>query len=237
MTVWPRGFVGAVLIGTLTVAAIHAQEDAHEPTPPAGEEPVPPSHKNAALPEEETPLADSIDDVVERFVREQEPCGLANGVPCFPSGVEREAVELSVEDAFRDTSKDKPPALPTVPTPAEMIQYGANPHPVAANVGGSTDLPCKAKHLFKKLTGKGRTYYVYRLWDETGVRGVLREEPLDSDLFAATPGFHYELVGRFGDECQALKAYRKIGHDERVNPSDPPAPSVEITTPDETPPP
>jgi hypothetical protein len=195
-----------------------------EARPPEGSGPRSPSSR---------PLAESIDRIVETFIREHTPCGLAGeGVPCFPTAIERRAPEYSVKESLRDMSGDGPSALPTVPTHGEIIQAGANPRSAAGNVGGGADMGCKAKQLFRKITGRSRTYYVYRVWDSTGERGILREQPLEPTDFASVPAFQYELVGRFGDECEALKAYRKVGHDARMRQAEPPpAPRLEASPP------
>ena len=152
--------------------------------------------------------------------------------PASPTTIEREAPEFSVEDSLWGQEDDEPSALPSVPTHAEIIQAGANPHPVAANVSGGADVGCKAKQLFRKIMGRSRTYYVYRVWDSAGERGILREQPLDPAAFASAPQFRFELVGRFGDECSALNAYRKVGHDARMKRSEPrPAPRLEVPSP------
>jgi hypothetical protein len=192
--------------------------------PPEGSGPPPPG---------ERPIAESIDRVVETFIRERTPCGLAGeGVPCFPTAIEREAPQYSIKDSLRDMQGDGRPVPPTVPTHGEIIQAGANPRSAAGNVGGGADMGCKAKQLFRKITGRSRTYYVYRVWDESGERGILREEPLEPTDFASVPAFQYKLVGRFGDECEALKAYRKVGHDARMQQAEPPpAPRLEATSP------
>ncbi len=226
MTVWSRCVGRALLAGVLVSGVARADDPARDSQgrpaesqssagrqarfarPPEGSAPEPPSKR---------PIAESIDLVVERFIRERTPCWLAGeGVPCFPTTIEREALAFSVEDSLWGQQDDGLPAPPSVPTHAEIIQAGANPHSVAANVGGGTDVPCKAKQLLRKIIGKSRTYYVYRVWDSTGERGILREQPLEPANFASAPAFQYELVGRFGDECAAIKAYQKVGHDARL---------------------
>ena len=231
MTVWSRCVGGALLAAVLVSGVARADDPirdseaysasqpsvgrrARDARPPDGSGPRPPSAG---------PIAESIDTVVEKFIRERTPCRLAGeGVPCFPTAIEREALEFSVEDSLWGQQDDGPPAPPSVPTATEINRYGANPRPVAANVGGGLDLACKAKQLLRKITGRGRTYYVYRVWDSTGERGVLREQPMDPAEYASEPRFRYELLGRFGDECEAIKAYQKVGHDARVRRGDAP---------------
>jgi hypothetical protein len=161
------------------------------------------------------PIRESVDRVVARFIQEHSPCGPAGGdeIPCFPVLVELEAPEYSVKDSLRRLEPDNRP-MPGPPTPAELNRFSANPLPVSATVG--LDPICKTRQLVRRLLGKGRTYYVYRVWDHTGERAVLRDRPLDPAEFAGAPEFRYEPLGRFGDECEAIKAYRKATHDARM---------------------
>jgi len=102
------------------------------------------------------------------------------------------------------------------PTAAEMIQYGANPHPTSASVGFSPgDVACKTKQLLQMIKGRSRKYYLYRVWDETGERAVLRDRPLDPNTLARSPDFRYVPLGEFGDECEAIRAYQTTTHDVR----------------------
>lgn len=212
MTAWPRRVGGALLAGALATGVARAEE-------PVLDSPA------------RRPLAESIDGAVARFIRESTPCGLAgDDIPCFPAAVELEAPEYSVKDSLRDMQGDGPPVPPSVPTHGEIIQGGANPRPVSGGVGAGPDLGCKTKQLFRKLTGRGRTYYVYRVWDATGERGMIREQPLDPAEFAGAPRFQYELLGRFGDECEAIKTYRKVGYDARVRQGEAP-PDSSATSP------
>jgi len=160
------------------------------------------------------PIGESVDRAVAKAIQEHSPCGPAGeeGVPCFPVLIELPAPEYSVEDDLRNLELDDRP-MPGPPTPAEINRYGANPRSASATIG--LDPICKTKQLVRKILGKGRTYYVYRVWDHTGERAVLRERPLDPAQFAGAPQFHYESLGRFGDECEALKAYRKAMREAR----------------------
>jgi hypothetical protein len=160
------------------------------------------------------PIRESVERVVARVIQEHSPCGPAGeeGVPCFPVLVELEAPEYSVRDSLRNMQLDDRP-MPGPPTAAEMNRYGANPLPASATVG--FDPICKTKQLVRKIFGRGQTYYVYRVWDHTGERAVLRDRPMAPEEFAGAPQFHYESLGRFGDECEALKAYRKAMREAR----------------------
>lgn len=241
MTAWPRRVGGALLAGALATGVARPDELALDTQVHAADEAPAPDQKapNASAPEgsEISPparrsLAESIDEAVARFIRERTPCGLAgDDIPCFPAAVELEAPEYSVKDLLRDMQGDGLPVPPSVPTHGEIIQGGANPRPVSGGVGAGPDLGCKTKQLFRKLTGRGRTYYVYRVWDATGERGMIREQPLDADEFAGAPRFQYELLGRFGDECEAIKTYRKVGHEARVRQGEAPPDSDSTSTP------
>ena len=173
--------------------------------------------RGAPQPAEDHPrtIRESVDPAVAEFIREHSPCDPATGgdVPCFPVLVEVKAPEYSVKgDLDRNPFDHRP--MPGPPTPEELSRFGANPLPASGTV--SFDPICKTKQLVRKIFGRGRTYYVYRVWDHTGERAVLREEPLDPAEFAGAPRFQYESVGQFGDECDAIKAYLKVTHDLRM---------------------
>ena len=176
------------------------------PPPTAGEEAPPPS---------QTPIVDSIEPIVERFVRER----LATcrpGVPCFPVTVQVQGRVYSVRESLEDIGPSTGPVPGSLPTHAEMIQHGANPRPAAAGVGmDPKTIVCKTRQLLDKIKGRSRTYYLYRVWDETGERAVLRDTPLDPEAHAASPHFQYLSLGEFGDECAALKAYLHTTHQVR----------------------
>lgn len=241
MTVWSR-CVGGALAGVLVSGGARADDpirdsearsEAAQPSGGRQDRDAQAPEGSGPRPPGERPIAESIDGVVETFIREHTPCGLAGeGVPCFPTAIELEAPQYSVRESLRDLQGDGPSVPPTAPTHGEIIQAGANPRSAAGNVGGGADMGCKAKQLFRKIMGKSRTYYVYRVWDSTGERGILQEEPLDPAKFASAPEFRYELVGRFGDDCEALKVYRTIGHGLRMQQAElPPAPRLEATSP------
>jgi hypothetical protein len=209
----PRRARTAVLAFLLAFGASRvAAQEASEPDPrPVDATPTPPW----AYSPEPRPIRESVDRAVAEFIEEHSPCGPAggDGVPCFPVLVEAAAPEYSVRDSLRRLEPDNR-RMPGPPTPAELHQFGANPLPVSGTV--SFDPICKTKQLVRKIFGRGRTYYVYRVWDQTGERAVLREQPLDPAAFAGTPEFQYESLGRFGNECEAIKAYRKATHDARM---------------------
>jgi hypothetical protein len=216
-----RTAVLAVLLafGASRVAAQEAEPGAHPVDARAGEGGASPDDRPPTPPwaysPDPRPIRESVDRAVARVIEEYSPCGPAGEkrVPCFPVLVELEAPEYSVKDSLRKLELDDRP-MPGPPTPAELNRFSANPLPVSGTVG--FDPICKTKQLVQKIFGKGRTYYVYRVWDHTGERAVLREHPLDPAEFAGAPEFHYESLGRFGDECEAIKAYRKATHDARL---------------------
>ena len=166
----------------------------------------------------DTPIADSIEAAVEKYVREHfAPCGTTeDAVPCFPVTLEVKGRQYSVRETLDNLQFDNRP-IPGPPTAAEMIQHGANPRPTSASVGLDPKMiVCKTKQLLQKIQGKSRKYYLYRVWDETGERAVLRDRPLDPNELAGSPHFRYVPLGEFGDECEAVKAYLTTTHDVRI---------------------
>ena len=165
-----------------------------------------------AYPPPEKPIAASIDPIVERYVQERLlPClrAEAEGLPCFPVSVETEGPRYSVAESLRQLRFDDAPSQDRPPTVAEMGPY--RPGPLSAYGTFFTGDPvCKTKWLLGKIAGKGRTYYLYRVWDATGERADMRDRPLDPDRFADVPAFRYEPLGQFDDECEALAAYRRL---------------------------
>jgi hypothetical protein len=162
--------------------------------------------------ESKTPITDSIDPAVERFVRERlSPCGGARGIPCFPVTLEVQGRQYSVREGLENLQFDSRPVPGTVPTAADMIQQGANPRSTSGSVGFDPKaIVCKTRQLMRKIQGRSRKYYLYRVWDETGERALLRDQPLDPE--AQPPHFRYLALGEFGDECEAMKAYLRSNH-------------------------
>ncbi len=157
-----------------------------------------------------TPIRDSLERVIEAVVLAHlAPCDLAakGGIPCFPSGVEDEGPRFSVADALRRYRAEGGPA-PGVPTVAQ-IQGQMSGAPQSASGGVSTDPVCALKNLWKKLSGAGTTYHLYRTWDARGERPMMTDEPLDPEDYRTNPGFHYEYLGRFDSECAAVAAWNK----------------------------
>ena len=212
---WPRR-TSVTVLATVIAAGVspelHGVEE--HPGPPAEEPENPPW----PLPPSKTPIADSVERAVERFIRERlSPCGRADGVPCFPVTVEVQGRRYSVRETLENLELDSRPVPGTPPTAAEMIQYGANPRPTSAAVGlDPKAIVCKTRQLLRKIQGKSRTYYLYRVWDDTGERAVLRDRPLDPAVLAASPHVRYVSLGEFGDECEAIKAYRRTTHGVRA---------------------
>ena len=168
-------------------------------------------------PASETPIADSIEPAVERFVRERlAPCGGSEAVPCFPITLEVEGRRYSVREGLENLHFDGGPVPGAPPTHEELIQQGANPRPASGSVGFDPKaLVCKTRQLIDKVQGKSRTYYLYKVWDETGERALLRDRPLDP----RAPGsvhFQYVSLGEFGDECEAIRAYQRSTHEIRA---------------------
>jgi hypothetical protein len=158
-----------------------------------------------------TPIRDAIDRVVEEVVlAHMNPCELARrrGVPCFPTRVENEGPRLSVAEALRAYRGTGSPA-PGVPTVAEIQgQMSGAPQSASGAVGG--DPVCGLKNVWKKLSGKGTTYHLYRTWDERGERPpLMTDHLLDPDDYLAFPQFRFEYVGEYDGECAAVAAWNK----------------------------
>lgn len=203
----------AIALATLVAVSLSpvlraSEEHAGPPAAETRETPRPPS---------KTPIADSVDRIVERLIRERySPCEAGGSVPCFPVTVEVQGRQYSVRETMERYEFDGRPA-PGPPTPSEMIQYGANPRPQSAAVSlDPKAIVCKTKQLLRTIQGKSRKYYLYRLWDHTGERAVLRDRPLDPETLAGSPRVHYVPLGEFGDECEAVKAYITATHEVRV---------------------
>jgi hypothetical protein len=65
------------------------------------------------------------------------------------------------------------------------------------------------KNLVRKVSGGNTTFYLYRTWDARGERPLLTDRPLDPKAYAANPDFHYEYLGKYGGECEAVAAWRQ----------------------------
>jgi hypothetical protein len=212
---WPWRTGAAFLVGTLVAGVARAVPE--EPDPP-------PARADARLgawwrSPTETPIADSIEPAVERYVREHfAPCGATgDAVPCFPVTLEVKGRQYSVRETLDHIHFDTRPVPGAPPTAAEMIQHGANPRPTSAAVSFDPKaIVCKTKQLLDTIQGRSRKYYLYRVWDETGERAVLRDRPLDPNTLAGSPHFRYVPLGEFGDECEAIRAYLTSTHDVRM---------------------
>jgi hypothetical protein len=177
------------------------------------------------------PIRDSIDRVVERVVLAHlGPCQLAGreGVPCFPVAIEQEGPRFSVADALRRYRSDGSPA-PGVPTVSEVqAQMAAAPSgpPPSATGGVGVDPVCTVKNLWKKLSGHGTTYYLYRTWDARGERPMLTDHKLDAEDYRTNLDFRFEFVGQYDSECAAVSAWNQALRDavERQGVPEPPSP-------------
>jgi hypothetical protein len=221
-----RGRQGGTTFLALVLVAVWASARDPEPQTPTATSPaevgtdetVSPGDRAFPLRSPETPIADSIEAAVEEYIREHyAPCGPGTeAVPCFPVTLEVKGRQYSVRETLENLQLDGPPVSGGAPTPAEMIQHGANPHPTSASVGVDPKaVVCKTKQLLRKIQGRSQKYYLYRVWDETGERAVLRDTPLDPSALARSPEFRYVPLGEFADECEAVKAYLATTHDVR----------------------
>jgi hypothetical protein len=162
-----------------------------------------------------TPIRDSVDRVVERVVLAHlGPCQLAgrDGVPCFPVTTEQEGPRFSVADALRRYRSDGAPAPGGAPTVSEIQAEMASTSSVpqsSAGGGVGFDPVCTAKNLWKKLSGHGTTYYLYRTWNARDERPMLTDHKLAAEDYRANPEFHFELVGQYDSECAAVSAWNQ----------------------------
>ena len=212
---WPR-WTGVTALAAVIAASVSPElHGVDEHSDPPTEEP---EHRPWPLPPSKTPIADSVERTVARFIRERlSPCGTTDGVPCFPVTVEVQGRQYSVREALDNLELDNRPVSGTPPTAEEMIQHGANPRPTSAAVGFDPKaIVCKTRQLLKRIKGESRTYYLYRVWDHTGERAVLRDRALGPTALAASPHVRYVSLGEFGDECEAIKAYLTTTHEVRM---------------------
>jgi hypothetical protein len=132
-----------------------------------------------------------------------------DGVPCFPSDVERAGERYSVAESLNhiDTDGPRPPGPPTGPEMLARLQW---------NAPGRVTLPffvfdpfCTGRSVAKWLKGKNDTYYVYRMVDAFGPRAAMYEKPIAPETYSQAPAVSYERIGEYKGECDALTAYRK----------------------------
>lgn len=211
---WPRRVGAAVVAAAVSIGVCAV--DRSESSPLQDAEPSDTAESPPPLSPSATPITDSIEPAVERFVRERlAPCGGVEGIPCFPVTLEVEGRRYSVREGLDNLEFDARPVPGTLPTAAEITQQGANPRPTSASVGFDPKaIVCKTRQLLRKIQGKSRKYYLYRVWDETGERALLRDQPLDPE--AQSPHLRYLALGEFGDECEAIRAYLRSTHQIRA---------------------
>jgi len=139
----------------------------------------------------------------------EKPCEWARmmSVPCFPVSVEQEGPRFSVAEALRRYRGTGSPA-PGVPTVSE-IQHQLSGAPLLASGGVGVDPVCTTKNLIKKISGQSTTFHLYRMWDARGERPMLTDRALDPNTYAANLDVHYEYMGKFDGECEAVAAWRK----------------------------
>jgi hypothetical protein len=173
-----------------------------------------------------TPIRDSLDRVIEQVVTSHlGPCQLASrkGIPCFPTGVEREGPRFSVAEALRRYRGTGSPA-PGTPTVADIQGQMSGAMQSASGVVG-TDPVCGARNLWKKIQGKGTTYHLYITWDERGERPLLTDHLLDADDYRGNLQVQFEYLGKFDGECAAVAAWNKALRDavgRKPAPGEPP---------------
>jgi hypothetical protein len=168
--------------------------------PPAAEEPTSEESSNdPALPPRT--IAESVEPAVERYLREHSPCfrEREEGIPCFPVSVEARDRVYSVAESIRNWKPDESPGA-----------GGGMPTTLGGSAIGGVgfDPVCTARSTLKALRGQNDTYYLYRIWDATGERVLLREKPLESGALTMSL-LGYELIDEITGECRALKAFSK----------------------------
>jgi hypothetical protein len=191
---------------TLRVAGVVVLACVGPTSPARAQDPVPSSRPSRTA--RRRPIRDSIDRVLDAVVlAHMKPCDVAQrrGVPCFPVSVEQEGPRFSVAEALRRYRGTGSPA-PGPPTVAE-IQGQMSGAPQSASGGVGFDPVCTAKKLFGKKAGT--TFHLYRTWDARGERPLLTDHLLDPKAYALNPDFHYEYLGKYDGECEAVAAWRK----------------------------
>jgi hypothetical protein len=156
------------------------------------------------------PIRESIDRAIDAvLLAHEKPCEWAKmmNVPCFPVSVEQEGPRFSVAEALRLYRGTGAPA-PGVPTVAET-QHQLSGAPLSASGGVGGDPVCTTKNLVRKISGKNTTFHLYRMWDARGERPLLTDRVLDPKTYAAYLDVHYEYMGQFDGECDAVAAWRK----------------------------
>ncbi len=176
----------------------------------AGQDPAPSPRPSPAA--RRRPIRDSVERVVDSVVLAHlKPCSRADrlGVPCFPVTVEQEGPRFSVAEALRRYRANGSPSPSRPPTVAETQRHLSGAPLSASGTFGSFDPVCTTKNLLKKLSGKNTTYHLYRTWDARGERPLLTDRLLDPNVYGSNSDFHYEYLGKFDGECEAVAAWRK----------------------------
>lgn len=139
------------------------------------------------------------------------PCQAAehDGVPCFPSDVEKAGERYSVAESLKHIGLDgpRPDGPPTVPEMLGRLQGNGPGRGTVAFV--QFDPICTGRSVAKWFKGKNDTYYVYRIVDAFGPRAAMYEKPIAPETYARVPAVSYELIGEYKGECDAVAAYRK----------------------------
>jgi hypothetical protein len=160
------------------------------------------------------PIADSVERSVERVLRAHEgPCPYAerDSVPCFPVSLEVEGPRFSVVEALRRYRVTDQRPAPGPPTSAEMFGHMHGP----PKGGASFDPVCAVKSLIRSFSGGTNTFYLYRFSDRQGERPLLTDRKLNPEAYASRPDIHYEFLGTFSGECEAIAAWRKALRESR----------------------
>jgi len=184
-------------------------EAATEPSAPEGAHPRPASAPQSSTPTttprasdapNASPFAESIEKATERSSQEsQDPCALAEkrGVPCFPSNAEKDDDEVSVAESLKKWKEDASGyegGNTTIRSPAGTPLSGFDP--VHAVEG-----------LVRILSGKNTTFFLYRVWDRSGERAVLRDDETPPVLDPTDRKAGYALVRKVRGQPAAIKAF------------------------------
>ncbi len=134
----------------------------------------------------------------------------AKGVPCFPVVVKEDDRRNALAAARERLEREGMPSGPSGPDPFALPGHGT-----PAGWGGITfDPVCVAKAIARAVKGETRTYYLYRVRGPGGEWVALREQPMDSTKDQQLRVFEMELLGKFTDECEALKAHARAQREQ-----------------------
>ncbi len=213
--------LGAALLLTAVLAGrpARAQDSATQHAPEPGPTPPrTPARQPAPKAKARQPIRVSIDDAVAEVLRAHEqPCDRAEreGVPCFPLTVETEGPRFSVAEALRRYSATSGRPAPGGPPRTAELQKQFSGTPATPLGGYSFDPGCALKSLRRMVSGRGNTFYLYRIQDRLGTEPLLTDHRLSREALEAHPEIR-ELMGEYFGECDAINAWRKALREQRA---------------------